>query len=78
MNQAQEYLARFRRAETAAQQRTVAEDYQIYYGTLPADEQVKANEVMRVLRPEIDKEVAELERLSELARQQLTRSTVRA
>ena len=78
MNQAQEYLARFRQAEIVSQQRTVAEAYQAHYGTLPADERLKADSVMQVLWPEINNEVAELERLTQLAQQQLAKSTVRA
>jgi len=76
-NQVQDFLQKFRQAGTVTQQRAVAEAYQAHYGTLPAEEQRRADEVMGVLWPEIDGEVAELERLTQLARQQLNRTAVR-
>ena len=78
MNQAREYLERFRQAKTVDQQQGAAEAYQSFYGTLPADEQKRADEVMSVLWPEIDDEVAELERLSHQAKQRLSNRAVQA
>ena len=77
MNQAQNFLQEFRQAGTVTQQRAIAEAYQAHYRTLPADEQRRADEVMQVLWPEIDAEVAELERLTQLAQQQLKRTSIR-
>lgn len=71
MEQAKKYLDRFRQAVTVQQQRLVAEEYQAFYTALSTHEQTQADEVMQVLWPEIDKEVAELERLTQYAQQRL-------
>ena len=78
MNQAQQYLVRFRQAETVQQQRAIAEEYRTFYNALPQSEQTKANEVMQVLWPEIDNEVAELEQLTHQVHQRLSKKVVRA
>lgn len=71
MEQAKKCLERFRQAVTVQQQRAVAEEYRSFYSALPANEQIQADEVMQVLWPEINDEVAELERLTQQARYQL-------
>jgi hypothetical protein len=78
MKQAEKYLERFRRATTVEQQRAVAEGYQTFYATLSTTEQKQADEVMRELWLEIDDEVAELERLTQQAQDQLKRTNVMA
>lgn len=71
MEQAKNYLERFRQAVTVQQQRAVAEEYRTFYVALPASDQVQADKVMQVLWLEIDDEVAELERLTQQAQRQL-------
>lgn len=71
MEQAKTYLERFRQAVTTGQQRAVAEEYRTFYTALPANEQIQADKVMQVLWPEIDDEIAELERLTQQAQQRL-------
>lgn len=76
MEQAINHLERFREAVTAQQQRAVADEYQAFYTALPANEQSRADEVMQVLWPEINEEVAELERLMQQVQQRLKGETV--
>lgn len=71
MEQATFYLAQFRRASTAQQQRAIAEAYQAFYASLPAYEQAQADDVMSVLWTEIETEMADIERLTQQAQQQL-------
>ena len=76
MEQAEKYLEQFRQAATTEQQRVVAEGYQTFYATLSATEQKQADNVMQSLWLEIGNEVAELDRLTQLAQDQLKQTNV--
>ena len=76
MEQAEKYLERFRQATTIEQQRAVAEGYQMFYATLSASEQKLADNVMQSLWLEIRDDVVELDRLTQLAQDQLKQTNV--
>ena len=65
MKQAQQYLERYRQAQTRQERRSVAIEYKTFFNSLSDQEQLQAQGVMDSLWPDINQNVNELERLTE-------------
>jgi hypothetical protein len=65
MKQAQQYLERYRQAQTRQERRSVAIEYKTFFNSLSDQEQLQAQGVMDSLWPDINQKVSELEHLTE-------------
>jgi|GEM_PF-7028449 len=61
----QTYLNQFNEAKTAHERQDVVDEYKTYYETLSSEDRVRADRVMSVLWPDIERRVNELEPLLE-------------
>lgn len=64
MKQAQQYLERYKQAQTREERRAVALDYKSFFNSLSDEEQTQAQHIMNSLWPDINQQVDELERLT--------------
>lgn len=71
MTQATNYLIRFREAQTAAERKQVAKEYEAYFETLTEWEQQEARLETQPLRADIQQTLDELDQLSAQAEQLL-------